>query len=1138
MTPEKDSLMPAKNGEEFKYFAFTGLQNVGIDEIYIPARQRRNIPKDKDYAGILRYSPFKPYRDTTYLQKIPTQADSFLIQKGVYAMDVLPNKNLILSASSNGSVVITPTGKLVQEISQSKTKLQSDAIYKVMTDRQGATWLAMQKGFARLELQSPITFWNADNSKIKATPESIIKHKGSVYVATHSGLFYLNRQNEMVDIPPFDSQCWSLYNFITPEKDTVLLTCVSGGVFAIKDFKGTRIKVDIGNDAAFEMYQSKKVPNRVYIALGSGFTAIRYEKGEWIDEGKIANFTDNIRSVVEDEEGNIWLGSFREGIYKIVPTNDFKNPISITHYIEKDGIPSLKNILAYHFDNKIIFGTEKGLIIFDKTQNKFVPFTENLPPSLHNGSRDIFSFQQDYKGNLWLSGLFNKTGEIALCTPNPNGKGYDYVYKPFKAIPEMMVLAFYVEGDSICWVGGSEGLYRFDRKLANPKQEKFVTLIRKVRINQDSTIFHGNYPQEQESFLGKVLWHSATQPDFIQFKLPYTYNAITFEYAAPNFIEEQATTYSYKLEGYESEWSTWTKQTQKEYTNLKEGKYTFLVKAKDLTNQEGEIAMYKFTILAPWYRTWWAYLMYAILGGLFVRTVVKYYTKKLELDKERLEKIVQKRTEEVMLKNVELEQQKEEIEAQRDNLRQANDDILLKNTELEQQKEEIEAQAEHLREANDEIILQSQQTEKAYQNIQIISEIGQKITASLDLEKVIQMVYESVNALMDATCFGIGVYMPEAKSLIFQGFIEKGEVLETHIERINKAQPTLASICLSQQKEILINNIYADAKEYGIEIVAQSGDLPTSLIYLPLTIENRTIGVITVQSFQVNQYTENEVNLLRTLAAYISIAIENSHSYEVINQKNRSITDSIRYAKTIQQAMLPTDNTLKEVLNEYFVFYKPKDVVSGDFYWLAIHEPHVFFVAVVDCTGHGVPGAFMSMISMSLLHEAVGQQKIIEPANILAYVNIEIRNSLKQAETNNRDGMDLSLCKVEKTANKPTKITFSGAKRPLYYTEKGELVEIKGTRKNIGGSQKQTHEFEQTTLQLANNEMVYLTSDGYADEANEERDKFGIQRFKDLLGEIAPLSMASQEQRLQIELQEHQGYTQQRDDITILGFRV
>ncbi len=1175
---ENDSLVPAKSSGVFRKFFAASYIPISADEIGFPAQKARETKED--YEGFLVYNPFKPYKDTTHLRKIPTGADSFMIRNSIMSIVKLKNNNLVLASGDAGAVMIDEKGKLLQTLNQESIGLQNDAIRKLWTDQQNATWLVMNKGITRLELQNPISFWNEANSGLRGTPEAIIRHKGTLYVVTHSGVFYIDKQNKMVRIPPFTEQCWSFCNFVTPKNDTLLLVGTNYGVYEIKNFKGVSTPFTMNGsklvDSAFELYQSKKNPNRLLIGTSVSLVSMVYANGKWLEVETIKGLKSDFRGIAEDGEGNIWLGSFREGIFKIVPNEnpkDFATPKSITHYTEKDGVPSLKNVLVYRFSSQIqapqppkgeltparqtpplgagglelIFGTEKGLIVFDQASNKFVPFAGKLPKELSDGSRDVFSFQQDFKGNVWAAGLFNKTGEIMLGEKQAN-ETYQTIAKPFKSIPEMMVLAFYVEGDSICWIGGSEGLYRFDRKLANNSAAdaanyKFLALIRKVQVNQDSTIFYGSFPQETESVVGKVLgFGSLTQPDYMKLKIPYKYNDILVEYAAPNFTDEANTVYSYFLVGYDENWSAWTKLTQKEYTNLREGSYIFQVKAKDVAGNESAVASYEFKILPPYYRTWWAYLCYVGLGAIFVYFVVKYYTNKLEKDKENLEKLVQKRTQEVTLKNAELEQQKEEIEAQRDNLRLANEEVLLKNTELEQQKEEIEAQAENLRQANDEISAKNEQVEKALANIETISEIGQKVTASLNLEKIIQLVYESVNNLMDATCFGIGVYVPEAKSIIFQGFMEKGKVLPTDVEIIDKTKPTLAAICLLQQKEIVINNVYADIAEYGIALKSDNDEeIEKSLIYLPLVIENRTVGVITVQSYETSRYQETEVNILKTLASYISIAIENSHSYEVINKKNRSITDSIRYAETIQKAMLPSDKEMQEALGQYFVIYKPKDVVSGDFYWLSKVKETVF-VAVVDCTGHGVPGAFMSMISISLLHEAINQQDIFEPSAVLQHINYEIRNALKQDESRNKDGMDLALCKIEKVTTQENtlsnKITFAGAKRPLFYSQNGTIHELKGTRKNIGGNQKQAPNFEQTEILLATNEMLYLSTDGYADQADDNREKFGILPFIDLLQTIHTQTMTEQQEAMETALAKHQTNTEQRDDITAMGIRL
>jgi len=173
---------------------------------------------------------------------------------------------------------------------------------------------------------------------------------------------------------------------------------------------------------------------------------------------------------------------------------------------------------------------------------------------------------------------------------------------------------------------------------------------------------------------------------------------------------------------------------------------------------------------------------------------------------------------------------------------------------------------------------------------------------------------------------------------------------------------------------------------------------------------------------------------------------------EHIEMQNQNIKASIRYALTIQKAFLPREDDLKH-LGEHFILYKPKDIVSGDFYWMSIVEKTIF-IAAVDCTGHGVPGAFMSMVGNRLLNEIVNEKHIFIPSEILTELNAGIYKVLRQDQSDNNDGMDLCLCKMEKFENE-TKITFCGARRPIFYYSKNcsELQTLKSDRKSIGGSQ-------------------------------------------------------------------------------------
>ncbi len=269
-----------------------------------------------------------------------------------------------------------------------------------------------------------------------------------------------------------------------------------------------------------------------------------------------------------------------------------------------------------------------------------------------------------------------------------------------------------------------------------------------------------------------------------------------------------------------------------------------------------------------------------------------------------------------------------------------------------------------------------------------------------------------------------------------------------------------------------------------------------------------------------------------------------------ITNKNEQITASVRYAKTIQTAVLPFEEKISKHLNN-FILFRPKDIVSGDFYWFTvIKNPQDFknlaglvrFIAAIDCTGHGVPGAFMSMIGTQLLNKIVNEQKITEPNKILLQLHKEVVSALKQTVNENDDGMDVCLISIEELNNNKHRIKFSGAKRPLFYsdTTTNQIITIKGTIKSIGGKHYQTElqEFEQKELILDKATVLYLTTDGYIDQNNPKRKRFGIRRFTELISEIHEQTLAEQKQILESELDNWQAGEEQRDDITVIGVEI
>jgi serine phosphatase RsbU (regulator of sigma subunit) len=250
--------------------------------------------------------------------------------------------------------------------------------------------------------------------------------------------------------------------------------------------------------------------------------------------------------------------------------------------------------------------------------------------------------------------------------------------------------------------------------------------------------------------------------------------------------------------------------------------------------------------------------------------------------------------------------------------------------------------------------------------------------------------------------------------------------------------------------------------------------------------------------------------------------------------KNKEITDSISYARRIQSAMLSSTDLIFQALTQSFILFKPKDVVSGDFYAFA-EQNGVVVIAAVDCTGHGVPGAFMSLIGHNILSQIIIEQSITNPVNILERLNDGVRKALKQEETNTNDGMDICLC----TLNLKTYILeYAGANRPLWIVSNGELKEIKPTKSGIGGST-EIPSFELHTVQLKKDDTIYLFSDGYVDQfGGTDEKKFMTKRFKETLIGIQHKNMKEQGNTLNKVFEEWKGKNEQVDDVLVMGVKI
>lgn len=263
----------------------------------------------------------------------------------------------------------------------------------------------------------------------------------------------------------------------------------------------------------------------------------------------------------------------------------------------------------------------------------------------------------------------------------------------------------------------------------------------------------------------------------------------------------------------------------------------------------------------------------------------------------------------------------------------------------------------------------------------------------------------------------------------------------------------------------------------------------------------------------------------------------------IIEEKNISIQDSITYARRIQQSIFPPKSEMDAALGEHFIFYKPLNILSGDFYWMR-HAPiegsqgRIVMLAVADCTGHGVPGALMSIVGNTLLNQTIRSLTITSPAQTLDFLNAELQKNLKHKDEGYiRDGMDIVICAID---YEKKLLNFSGANNSVYVVRNGELTELKGDRQAISAAADlEKKPFGSQTISLQANDQVYLFTDGYSDQfGGEHGKKFLDKRVKNLLLSMAGKNMREQEVFLLQQFEEWRGSLDQVDDVLVIGFKI
>jgi serine phosphatase RsbU (regulator of sigma subunit) len=322
-----------------------------------------------------------------------------------------------------------------------------------------------------------------------------------------------------------------------------------------------------------------------------------------------------------------------------------------------------------------------------------------------------------------------------------------------------------------------------------------------------------------------------------------------------------------------------------------------------------------------------------------------------------------------------------------------------------------------------------------------------------------------------------------------------------------------------------------EKKQHEIDLLTKDGEIQKSQV----RTQKIVIGAVVLGLLFVIAFAFLIFNRL-TVTRQQKLIIEDQK--RIVEVKNKHITDSINYAKRIQDSILPSREQLSKYFSDYFIFFRPRDIVSGDFYWFSeLHEKSKAILVIADCTGHGVPGAFMSMIGNTLLNEIVNEQHIIQPAEILNHLNEGIVKALHQGSRTQDDGMDISICLFDK---ENSKITFAGANHSMYIANEKTVKEIKGDIHSIGSMFGQKSiSFTQKEINIQKNSTMFFFSDGFPDQVGgEKRRKFLTTRMEKLFVSVSALNIKEQERAIAKAFDDWKGKYAQLDDVLLAGIRV
>lgn len=665
---QNDSLVLIKGGE---YFSKIQIHNI------FPYRNGYLLGTRHHGFFIYDSTCVNPIKSISDISSNALSVNEYFI-KNSYYHGVKVSDSLYALSSIQADVLVVDNKWRVKDVVSSDTKGVISPNYFLYFQGGHNLWLALDNGISFVELMSPFRFWD-ESLGINGVVSDVAQKGNYHYVTTTSGIFCIDRSQDEFKLSHFSKvegrfeQAWQFLYFQPPSQspeyylknpasmmpylangNTVLLAATLSGIYQLN---GTRAKKISRYESTTNLLQSYSNPYKVMVGMSNGVAQLNYRNGTWIDEGRRFGIDANIIDIGEDADRNLWISTRFKGIYRV------KNPFAIDS----------SQVVVEKYDSTAGIPNYETITFFDEYK-----------PFLLHGSSNYYYFDDSTKQFNVYTFPKENVSETKREKQISDSIAWEGMYQDINS-------GFYIvdANDKNTWFSTNDGIFKHIPDSSRNFYMLPAALIRKVSSG-DSVLFYGTNVKNIGNDSYAIDTFSVVD---LGITLGYKNNSLTFLYAWPFFEGNKPNQYSYMLKGYSNTWSEWTTETKKEYTNLHEGEYTFLVKAKNIYGIECKPAEFKFTISPPWSRTYLAFFIYLILGVLFIVGVVKLYTYKLIVEKNKLEEVVKERTQEILIQN-------EEILVQAEHLKDANDWISAKNVELESQKHELELKKNELEISN------------------------------------------------------------------------------------------------------------------------------------------------------------------------------------------------------------------------------------------------------------------------------------------------------------------------------------------------------------------------------------------------------------------------------------------------------